>query len=256
MEYETSLISPVLVKKETSIQPFSLKKKNDLQPRKTDSTEKNVSKPIEKWNNNAIEIVISRTQITIKLPKNEIDIQFLRSFKYARWDTALFRWIIPNKSKNANNIKTYFSDRNAQIIDLASQQATNTERPNFTKNEMLVVNHSNRKLKVYFGYSKDIAVQIKRIPYSTWNGYESCWEISYSEKFMEELSLIALQNSLEFRVQIINKSKIKPRKSKYDIANYRECPENYINKLKELRYSRHTMDSYTDLFEEFSYNFV
>ena len=42
-----------------------------------------------------------------------------------------------------------------------------------------------------------------------------------------------------------------PRKSKYDIQNYRTCPQSFINKLQELRYSKNTFDVYTDMFEEF-----
>lgn len=200
---------------------------------------------------NSIEIVIARTQITIKVPKNEVDIQFLRSFKYSKWDSQLYCWIIPNNGKNAEKIKSYFSNRNAQITELVPLQVVNVEKPTYSKGEMLVINHSNRKLKVYFNFDKDIALQIKRIPYSTWNGYELCWEVSCSDKFMTELKLIAERNGLVFRHHLISKNKVNPRKSRYDIANYRECPESYINKLRELRYSRHTLDSYTDLFEEF-----
>jgi len=47
------------------------------------------------------------------------------------------------------------------------------------------------------------------------------------------------------------KLKIKPRTSKFDITNYRTCPKNYIDKLMELRYSKNTLDVYTDMFEEF-----
>ncbi len=251
LEYDTSPLPPVLEKKESASHSLALEKKDDTPHNNNEPTEKIIEKPLEKWDKNAIEIIIARTQITIKLPKNDADIQFLRSFKYAKWNASLFRWIIPNRSKNADNIKSYFSGRNALITDLASQQMINTERPSFTKNEMLVINHSNRKLKVYFSYTKDIALQIKRIPYSVWNAYELCWEVSYSDKFMEELKLIAMQNALEFRFHMVNKNSIKPRKSRHDIENYRECPENYVRKLKELRYSKHTMDSYTDLFEEF-----
>ena len=35
------------------------------------------------------------------------------------------------------------------------------------------------------------------------------------------------------------------------LTNYREFPASYTEKLKELRYSKNTLDVYTDLFEEF-----
>lgn len=199
----------------------------------------------------AIEIVITRTQIQIILPKNEVDIEYIRSFRYAKWDSSKYCWIIPNRLKNADKIKSYFSNRNPKISEFIAQQEVNVERPSFTKNEMLVINFSNRKLKVYFSFNKEIAQQVKRIPYSTWNGYEFCWEVSSSDRFMTELKQIAQQNGLEFRHHLVSKNGIKPRKSRYDILNYRECPQAYYEKLYELRYSKHTIDSYTDLFEEF-----
>lgn len=33
--------------------------------------------------------------IEIKMPKDEADIQFIRSFKYAKWNTNLFCWTVP-----------------------------------------------------------------------------------------------------------------------------------------------------------------
>ena len=44
---------------------------------------------------------------------------------------------------------------------------------------------------------------------------------------------------------------IKARISPFDIPNYRDCPEEYILKLKELRYSERTIKTYKGLFEEF-----
>ena len=35
------------------------------------------------------------------------------------------------------------------------------------------------------------------------------------------------------------------------LTNYLRCPASYTEKLKELRYSKNTLDVYTDLFEEF-----
>ena len=245
---------------EMPIQPIpkpklELKKKSEIVPESkplpTVEIPSENSQAISFKPKSVIEIVITRTLIQVTLPKNEVDIEYIRSFRYAKWDSSKYCWIIPNKARNAEKIKSYFLERNPKITEFIAQQEVNIERPAFTKDEMLVINHSNRKLKVYFSYVKEIAQQVKRIPYSTWNGYEFCWEVSCSEKFMAELKRIAEQNGLEFRHHLVSKSGIKPRKSRYDIANYRECPQIYFDKLNELRYSKHTKDSYTDLFEEF-----
>ena len=34
------------------------------------------------------------------MPKNETDIQFVRTFKYVRWDKNNYKWVIPNYGQN------------------------------------------------------------------------------------------------------------------------------------------------------------
>jgi integrase/recombinase XerD len=41
------------------------------------------------------------------------------------------------------------------------------------------------------------------------------------------------------------------RISRFDVVNYRPCPEEYLNKLEELRYAENTIKTYKGLFEEF-----
>jgi len=258
VEYDSPRVVP---NKESSIQPDAPQltkatstnsQTTNISPTPKTQPAQNTSEPIlPKAVKSEIEIVVNRTQVIIILPKNEADIQFIRSFKYAKWDSALFCWTVPNYRKNAEKLINHFAERGAKVTEYKLQQAVDTDHPTFTKGEMLVVNYSNRKLKVYFSYNNAVGIELKRIPYSRWNALELCWEVSCSDKFMTELRLIAERNNLEFRHHLVSKGKLKPRISRHDIENYRECPENYIKKLKELRYSDNTLDSYTDLFEEF-----
>jgi site-specific recombinase XerD len=153
----------------------------------------------------------------------------------------------------AEKIKAYFSARNPKITELVSTEinADNTGQAVYTKNEMLVVNHSEKTLKVYFVYDKEIVNAIKRIPYSQWNSNNHYWTIPYSEKYLGEIREIAKNFSLQLKYVFEQKQKIKARKSRFDIVNFRNCPAEYINKLKELRYSQNTIDTYKHMFEEF-----
>jgi integrase/recombinase XerD len=65
-----------------------------------------------------ITISIIGKQIYIQIPKDKADIQFIRSFKYSRWDNIEFRWIIPNRDQNLNLIKNYFKDRINKIEEV------------------------------------------------------------------------------------------------------------------------------------------
>jgi len=212
--------------------------------------------------------------IEIKMPKDEADIQFVRSFKYAKWNSGLYCWNIPNFGRNVDLIKSYFASKNAEIIYVGTQhdmptppplphtwnfktQQTSIDGtqptatvPEYTKTDFLVINNSNKTLRVYFSFNSEISKQLKQIPMCSWNGDRRCWEIPYSEKFVTELKQIAAHYALNYLYHEEKKLKIQPRRSKYDIENYRTCPKNYLDKLVELRYSKNTTDVYTDMFEE------
>ncbi|MCX6177906.1 MAG: site-specific integrase [Chlorobiales bacterium] len=64
---------------------------------------------------NGIAIEISPKQITVTMPKNETDIQFIRTFKYVRWNSNNFCWVIPNYGKNIDLLKNYFGQRITNI---------------------------------------------------------------------------------------------------------------------------------------------
>ena len=44
-------------------------------------------------------IEVAGLRIFIKLPKNDIDVRFICSFRYARWDASGFVWIVPHYNK-------------------------------------------------------------------------------------------------------------------------------------------------------------
>jgi len=200
-----------------------------------------------------VSIDITDKHIFVKTPKNEDDILFIRSFKYAVWDSRHYCWSIPNQKNNADRIKAYFSSRNPIVTEYQSNisPVEAVEQPTFTKNELLVINHSDKFLKLYFSYSKEIVYAIKNIPYSSWNANEHYWSVPFSEKFIAEIQRIAVLNSLNFIYKIESKAQIKPRTSRHDIKNFRNCPDEYIGKLTELRYSKNTIDTYKHMFEEF-----
>ena len=218
-------------------------------------SEKTAEKMKQDFYKSAIEIAVSNKQISVKMPKNDIDVQFIRSFRYFKWNKSGFCWIIPNYKDNLEKIMTYFGERKVNLtnntaIQLSDSSSTKTQ-PVFGLNELLVINVSHKQLKIYFVYDKVIAMQVKRLPLCSWNPDEKCWQLPYSEKFLNELKTLALENALSFTYQVEQRQQLKPRKSRYDIVNYRTCPAEMIDKLKELRYSKHTIASYSDLFEEF-----
>jgi len=227
-----------------------------------DTLPKDISKPedesavLKKTDSGGISIEIVPKTIFVRMPKNETDIQFLRSFKYARWNKVQFRWTVPNFGRNAALIKSYFGSRTVDIVEHKSdeqnsQNQSSPAQPAYSRNDLLVINHSNRFLKIYFAFNKELSAALKKIPYCSWDADNKCWTIPYSEKFLAEVKIISGQYALDFNYHEEQKLKVLPRKSKYDIKNYRACPPDYIAKLRELRYSKNTLDVYIGMFEEF-----
>ncbi|MBV5343456.1 phage integrase N-terminal SAM-like domain-containing protein, partial [bacterium] len=71
----------------------------------------------------------------------------------------------------------------------------------------------------------------------------------YNEQNVEILQKLSQANGLKWDYQLISKTEGLPRLPKH--AAYVRCPKEYIEKIKELRYSINTLNVYTDLFEEF-----
>jgi integrase/recombinase XerD len=206
-----------------------------------------------------IHMEVYAKQILLKMPKNDTDIQFVRSFKYVRWDRDRFCWIIPNYHKNVDLLKNYF-DKRIETMKIHEQQQLQPdiqERKNNESSttvgikELLIVNYASRVYRLYYKYNRVLSQQLLKIPYAKWNSDKKCIEIPFADKLLFEVKSIAEEFKLQCIFREEKKQMIQPRKSRHDIQNYRECPQEYIDKLLEMRYSNHTLDVYSDLFEEF-----
>jgi len=74
-------------------------------------SESTIEKKKQDFDHSAIEITVSAKQISVKMPKNEADIQFIRTFNYVRWDKHQYKWVIPNYGRNLDMLKNYFNTR-------------------------------------------------------------------------------------------------------------------------------------------------
>jgi len=201
------------------------------------------AKPIE------VDICITTKRIFVKLAKNDTDTQFLSSFRYVNWDKNNRQWIIPNYGKNLELIKSYFQNRTTSITEEHLENIVEAKTSMIEAGILKLLNIQNRILRIYFVYHPTLKEDIKKIALSRWNSSENCWTIPYSERNVETIRILSQINELKFDYQLISKTEGVPRQPKH--AGYLRCPVQYIEKLKELRYSINTQNVYTDLFEEF-----
>ena len=205
------------------------------------------------WNKGVSVTVLGR-KIVLKLPKNEADTRFIAGLKYSRWDGKQFYWTVPNYPGNLDLIKDYFKERITELIiteDIEITSKGDVKRI-IGKNDILLIKTISGRLKVIFGFNDELVAAIKSIPYNKWNKENKWWSVPYTDKFMKEIKTVADDQNLNYIYEEESGGRVlKPRISPFDIPNYRDCPEEFILKLRELRYSENTIKTYKGLFEEF-----
>jgi site-specific recombinase XerD len=199
-----------------------------------------------------IEVEVIGRKIILKMPKNEADIQFIRTIQYVRWNKEGFFWEIPHYPGNLERIRQYFGERISKLSireELLVNNGSHEQRIN--KNQVMVIKTQTGRLKLIFGFNADLMKVLKTFPYYKWDTKNKWWTIPYSEQFFEELKRKTHELSIEMIYQEEQSDKGKGRPKPEDIPNYRKCPEEYVNKLEERRYSQSTIRAYVPLFEEF-----
>ncbi|MBN2766090.1 MAG: site-specific integrase [Paludibacteraceae bacterium] len=214
---------------------------------------KNVSKNVPKLGNVTnpeVEITVTPMHLFVKLPRNDTDILFLKSFKFVKWDSVNFQWIVPNYKRNLDLLRKFFEGRRLLINEKITLRVNpESTQYSLSKGQFLAVNMHNRVLRLYSTYNRAMNDVIKQVALSKWNGVENCWTLPYSDEILKYIREFAIANGFEWIYREEQKQKVTPiqRSGK----PLRPLPESYMAKLRELRYSQNTIDSYTFMFREF-----
>lgn len=202
--------------------------------------------------NTSVAIEVIHRQIIVKLPKNDLDTKFLLSLRYTKWDKVNRMWVVPNFPSNLDLIKAYFNDRISSIIVHETKEIhVQNQTYALGQQDVLCILTRTKRLHLLMGFNKAMTTLIKKIPYWSWNSKEKWWSVPYSDKFLEQIKETAEAEGLRFRLEKENTDDEKmPRRTAYDVPNYRFAPEKMILKLRELRYSERTIKAYKSLFEE------
>ena len=199
-----------------------------------------------------ISVIVTGRRIILKLPKNQSDTQFILGLRYSRWDVKQLCWIVPNFPGNLDLIKDHFKERITELQVYDEIVSTSNVSHKVGKDDLLAIKTKRGRLKVIFGFNKALTIALKTIPYSSWNAQNKWWSIPYSDHFLDQIRQLAREQKLAFHYEEEKDETNKTaRITPFDIPNYRTCPDTYILKLRELRYSENTIKTYSGLFEEF-----
>jgi site-specific recombinase XerD len=204
-----------------------------------------------------VQIEILGKKIILRMAKNEADVQFVLGLRFARWNKERRFWEIPHYPGTLERLQQYFGERISQIVRHETPSAeSSAPARRIDKNQILIIRTRTGRLKLIFGYNSALTQLIKTIPYYQWDVKNRWWTIPYSEKFLADVKrqIAELGWTLIYEEEEM-KSETVPKRSAFDIPNYRKCPEEYIQKLQEKRYSPSTIRAYIPLFEEFLNHF-
>jgi site-specific recombinase XerD len=197
-----------------------------------------------------IKIVVLPKNIHIYLPKNTEDIAYIRGIQYSRWHKTQYCWIVPNFGQNLENLRNYFGERLTTLEEIQTETiAINKKNYNRAKNELLAVKTNNNRLEISADYNKEVVRKLKQFPYLKYDQKTKIWSIPYNEKYIADLRNIAETEKQKFNYLEDPTDKQQPIKS--TIPKTKNCPDEYLQKLLELRYSESTYKTYKQAFEEF-----
>jgi integrase/recombinase XerD len=210
-----------------------------------------------------VKLEIYEHRIFLKLPKNQNDIEFIRRFQFVRWDKQWKHWIIPNYPGNLDQLLTYFNGRiDCYIVHQKQESLLNTKGLSIEKqkDEVILFRTNSKRIRILFGYHLGLMNVIKKFPYHSWDSKNKWWSIPYSEHILEQITSqiqsIGLKVSYLEEEETNIEQKVK-RLNPNQISNYRTAPEDFILKIKELRYSESTLKTYKNALEDFiNYHFT
>ena len=203
---------------------------------------------------NNVRIEVDGRKIIVSLPKSEMDTKFLLGFRYCRWDKKRFCWVIPNYSGNLDLIQSYFKERISALVIRETIPVSHDamELRVIAKDELLIVRTKTNRIKLWFGFNKVLTYALRKMPYHHWDSKSKCWSIPYSDRLLDEIRTMAAGQQL--RVIYEEEAKDSVSRPAYGGGNhtlYRKCPDEYVFKLKELRYSTSTIKTYCATFRDF-----
>ncbi|MCA1920376.1 MAG: site-specific integrase [Flavobacterium piscis] len=172
----------------------------------------------------------------------------LRQIKGAAWSKNLNSWHIPDNENSIEFLRINFPD--SEWIQNDNENKLKQDQSSDQK--LLVVRETKGRIKLIFKYNKELIILLKTIPYYYYDVQNKWWTLPDTENIRKKLLEFCDFYKWEYEEQDIVKDKIKtPRQKLFDVPNYRNVPEKFIEKLEILRYSPNTIKTYTDLFKEF-----
>lgn len=193
-------------------------------------------------------------RLFVKSPKEAGVIAKLKGLAGARWSKTETAWHFEASSKAFENLKAAFPElQPVGRIAKAKNDEPQTPAPTKPSKQIVkAVRYQPGRYRVIAYYNPQLNALLKKFPYATYDKANKWWSVAIDEKQRKALEDFCTTEGMTLQWEEgVKKGALRPRPQKFEITNYRACPDAMIEKLETMRYSARTIETYKQLFEEF-----
>jgi site-specific recombinase XerD len=215
------------------------------QPEKSTMLEENQS------NDGQVKLIITSRKLFLQLKKQEVDLRFLRSLRFARWNERTYLWEVTHSEQNLQLLRHYFGKRLTEQELAHPEDVTNNQRQQRPDHELSIAVREGR-LRLIFAYDQALITFIKKLPFPKYDAQNRWWSVADSPVVRADLERYCQEHGWKLNYYEV---KTKPasitKLSSKQAADFRKCPQTMLDLLSARRYSSSTIRTYTSMFEEF-----
>jgi integrase/recombinase XerD len=121
-----------------------------------------------------------------------------------------------------------------------------------SQNTVQAVQYQPGRYRITALYSPELASILKTFPYSKYEKANKRWSAAIDERQKKALEDFCKTKGMTMLWRdALKTGTLKPRPQPFEIANYRTCPDEMLQKLEVMRYSPRTIAHYKQMMEEF-----
>jgi integrase/recombinase XerD len=173
----------------------------------------------------------------------------IKAIPGARWSKTMGCWYLPDSDESSSYLQQLDG------ITLELPEILPESKPADMKPGLRVIRISSKRIRIISRYDQELVRLIRTFPNYYYEADTKSWTLPHLDEIIDLLKKFSEKNGYELKYQ--DEWAEKPMVKRTKEENYLQyvCPTAFMNKLKTLRYSEHTIRNYSSALKEFLYFF-
>jgi len=180
--------------------------------------------------------------------KDEI-IEKVRSIPGVTWSNSMRCWYVQDTTKSLASLHKL--EGLTFVIENQQSMKESKSGDNEKREKLIIIRYHKGRIRLVFSYNAKLIGLIKTLPFYYYDAEAQWWTLPHMENVLEILKGYCKDNDLileYFDEWTDRKVASRKKESGYDQI---QCPPEFGNKLKILRYSENTIRNYSSALKEF-----